>query len=154
MLRIVFLCTGNSCRSPMAEGICREMAKGEPIEVASAGIAAPAGMPASAEAREVCRAAGIDISIHRTRPLTPEIIAGADLLLAMETHHREAARRAAPERAGRVLLLSEFAGAPEARGVSDPFGAGVAQYERTFAEIRALLERAWPRIKALAAENP
>ena len=137
----------------MAQGILRQLVAGEEIEVASAGVAARNGMSASPEAIEVCCEAGIDISAHLTSSLTTEIIAGADLLLAMEVHHRDAARRARPAGAAKILLLSEFAGATDPGGVSDPFGAGVAQYRRTFEEIRALLEPALPLLRAMAAQG-
>ena len=125
MQRILFVCTGNTCRSPMAAGLFAKMLQERGvtgIAVASAGLAAFDGAPASAEAVEVMRQFGVDLSGHRTRRLTREMVLTADLVLTMTKRHKEAVLALAPEAAGKVFTLREFAG--NFAGGTDPGAAG------------------------------
>lgn len=156
MYRVLFVCSGNMCRSPIAEGILRDLldrvadstdGKAPPpaIEVSSAGTTTSDGLPPSREAEEVAREAGIDISSHRTRILTREILAESDLILVMQPHHAEAARALLPEAADRIHLLTAYAG-ETGEGIDDPIGKGREVYRRTFRRLATLIERAFPRI--------
>ena len=156
MFRVLLVCTGNTCRSAIAEGLLkRQLAESaarapEPrIEVSSAGTAAVDGLPASPEATEVCREVEADTSRHRSRRLTPGLLADSDLVLVMEEHQRQAAQQLHPGVAPRLFMLSEFAG-EAAVAITDPIGGGMAVYRRTRGEIARLLRAALPRLAAMA----
>lgn len=89
--KILFVCTGNTCRSPMAEGLFKKMAKEKqlPVEVQSAGLAAFAGVPATPEAILVCLEKGVDISGHQSQPLNKSLVMESDLILTMTARHKE-----------------------------------------------------------------
>jgi protein-tyrosine phosphatase len=142
----LFVCTGNTCRSPMAEAIFRKMLadnfrcrEDELIDhgfvVLSAGLAAYKGAPASPEAVDLLRLEGIDLGAHESQPVTEELLFHCDHILTMTRSHREAMLSAYPELEGHVRLLS-----PQSRDVLDPMGAGLEEYIRSRDEIKAHLE--------------
>jgi len=145
---IVVVCTGNTCRSPMAEALlrrllaerlgCEETALGQfGIEVASAGIAAASGSRASPEAVEAMRQRGLDIACHASQPLTENLVRDADLILTLTGGHRHAIVSRWPEVAARVATLRADQG-----DVDDPIGAPSAVYRQCAAQIeQALKER-------------
>ncbi|HEY7481024.1 MAG TPA: low molecular weight protein arginine phosphatase [Gemmatimonadales bacterium] len=140
-MHIVFVCTGNTCRSPMAEGLLREAlaARGiDHVTVASAGTGAWEGAPASEGAYLVGLEHGLDLSEHRARLLTREMVREADLILVMSGHHL--ARVAELGGEDKVHLLGWYAGRDAARSeVTDPFGADLASYRTTFSELKELI---------------
>lgn len=110
--RILFVCTGNTCRSPMAEILLREMvAKGEApdLEIRSAGTAAAPGAGMSEETREVLAARGIDAGEFRSQPLTGKLVDWADLILTMTRQHKMEVLMRFPQAWKRVAVLSEWA---------------------------------------------
>jgi protein-tyrosine-phosphatase len=157
---ILFVCTGNICRSPMAVGILESVLSPQALVVAkisSAGTGAMTGMPASENSVRVCEEEGIDISRHRSRAITRHLLETSDLVLAMEKHHAEAMRRLAPDLGDRIHLLSQYAadGNPAVQGgVPDPIGGDLEDYRLIFAELRDQIRAALPRLEREIAEAP
>lgn len=143
-LRILFVCTGNTCRSPMAEGMCTAVAHelGVAVQATSAGIDATGDSIPSLHAVAVMREMGIEISNHRSRQLKAEMAQAVDLVLAMTPTHAEDAR-AILGTAIPIWTLGEYAGVCEA--VDDPIGGTVECYRRTAEQIHRLLREALSR---------
>jgi len=140
---ILVICSGNICRSPMATAILRATlldAGVQGIRVHSAGTIAVTGSPASVEAIEVAEEHGLDILHHRSTPLTIDLIRSAGLILVMEESHLEKIVNAAPEAAGKIFLLGEFAEDDDKnREVSDPIGMPKSFYATVFAKMEKLI---------------
>lgn len=148
-MRIVFVCTGNTCRSSMAEGLARKwLADNAPdcsdISLTSAGLAALPGSPASEYAVEVMREAGIDLTSHRARQFSRELVRESDLILVMTAAHKRLILENIPEAAGKVFTLAEFAGGRQ--DVSDPFGMPVGIYRKCALEIGELVAKSLHKI--------
>lgn len=137
--RVLFVCTGNTCRSPMAAAIARALvaARGpSPVKVSisSAGVAAAEGAPESDEVHEALRAVGASMEGHRARQLTREMAAEADVIYAMTQGHARAVLALSPESAGRVFVLDR-SGAE----VPDPIGGPAHVYAQTAERLRDLI---------------
>ena len=159
MKKILFVCTGNSCRSPIAEGLLEKMFKEENvqnIEVFSAGTNSIPGIPPTRETIEVLRKEGIDISDHRSTCITYDLISQADLILVMEKVHREKILTMNPGVKNKVFLLREFAGdsrgtypigkGDETLDIYDPIGQPISVYEKCLLEIKDVLKRSLQKI--------
>jgi protein-tyrosine-phosphatase len=131
--RVIVVCTGNICRSPMAAGLLAHRLTGNlgsAIEVASAGTNALQGYPAQDHAVETMARIGVDISGHRARQLTRELALSADLILAMEMAHLWFIQRWQEIQQENLHLLLEFDPKAESRQVADPYGGPSSGYQR------------------------
>jgi protein-tyrosine-phosphatase len=143
--RILIVCTGNSCRSIMAEAYLVKRLKETglaDIHVISAGTSAMTGLSPTDEAIEVMKASGIDVSGYVSSPLTLDDITHADIILAMEPYHREKVLNLAPDAEERIRLLREFAPKKNWQGLSitDPIGRPIEVYRKVFAIIEESIE--------------
>ncbi|MBD3240892.1 MAG: low molecular weight protein arginine phosphatase [Chitinivibrionales bacterium] len=146
--RIVIVCTGNICRSPIAEALLRaRLAKSGhgAVEVSSMGVRGLEGCPATPEARKACSENGIDISAHRARGLVAAELAEADLVFTMDLVQRELVVETCPELESRTFLLAAW---PHEAGlndvVRDPIGRPLRVYRQVFADIDSHVQRILP----------
>jgi L-threonylcarbamoyladenylate synthase len=142
-IRFLFVCTGNTCRSAMAEGICRKYLA-EKLEcnideldktgykISSAGVMDITGAPASAEAIAACEALGINITTHKSKVLTPQLIKESDYIFAMEQVHYNHITAMYPDAQSKCMLLAEN------QNISDP----ICQKQDVFNDCAALIEKA------------
>lgn len=150
---LLFVCSGNTCRSPMAAAIARKRleARGwKHVAVASAGIGAAAGAAAAENAVRVAAEHGLDLSTHRSAPVTPELAAWADLILGMTLGHLEGAARMGG--GDRAALVTDFlSGAGAGSPIEDPFGGGLPEYRVAYDQLAAAVDAVLARLEPILA---
>jgi protein-tyrosine phosphatase len=150
--QLLFVCTANICRSPIAEGLMsdrlRRAGMGGELEVGSAGTRAGKGNAPPPAAIELLRLRGVNLAAHRSRPVSVELVEASELIVVMEEEQRQSLFHLAPDALARVFLLSEFSGGH--LDIEDPWGGTEADYARCIAGIDALLEAGWSRLIATA----
>ena len=155
MVRVLMVCTGNTCRSPIAAALLqakiREAGAESLVAVASAGLMAAAGEPMSAPAQAVLRQKGLSGQEHQAALLTRMDLASYDLILTMTTQHKRLLLSAPEAKEGRIYTLREYAG--ENGDISDPYGGEEKVYAACALELERLLTKAWEKIKFLAGKK-
>lgn len=142
--RVLVVCIGNICRSPMAEGLLREAMP--ELSVFSAGLGALVGKPADATAIELATETGVDISQHRAQQLTSVLAGQADLILVMDSEQKAEIQRRYPAASGKVFRLGEVG----KFDIDDPYRQPRAAFEHSFQLIQQGVNAWVPRIRALA----
>lgn len=136
---VLFVCTGNTCRSPMAAALFNEMAAGNEFRAESAGLAAFAGDPASDPSiRALAYLGGLDLAGHRSRSITPYLVDSAEWILTMTTAQAQTLRQIFPEAAAKIHSLGEMTGMGQ---VSDPFGGDDDVYLATALQLQSMVGR-------------
>jgi protein-tyrosine-phosphatase len=140
-MKILVICTGNTCRSPMASGMLKEMLeeKGRSdIEVDSAGIFAFEDQSASENAISAAETNGFDLKDHKAKRLDKSLLSKADLVITMTNSHRDAILNFMPSMKSKIFTLNSFVG--KEGDIIDPFGCSLEVYEQTLSEIKESLK--------------
>lgn len=149
MKSVLFVCTANMCRSPMAQGLFQaQLSKLDGWRVESAGVAALDGTPASQKTLQILEERGIDLSFHKARQVDSHLMEQFALILVMENRHKIILQSQFPQFASKVYLLSEMVG--EEWEVDDPVGGTFEDYRNTAFQIEKVLKEGMTRIERLA----
>jgi len=148
---VLFVCSGNICRSPIAEGFLKKMLRdrlgeaSEEIQVLSAGLNVFEGY-ATEEAFQLMRDEGVDLSNFRSRQLTLEMVEKADLILTMQRSHKLHVFALDPRARDKTFTLKEFSEETEKPDIADPYGRGIEAYKACVEEIKRSLNKAFEKI--------
>ena len=156
--RILIVCTGNTCRSPMAEGILKKMLKENKIDyiqVSSAGTDSWGSCPASLSALEIAKSSGIDLTSHSSRRLTEEMLKQADLILAMSKSHLDQIEKLNRDSVNKSFLLKAFPQRSDGESfwIRDPIGGTLDDYRNCFSDLKRNIDRIFQRLVELAREK-
>ncbi|WP_303968806.1 low molecular weight protein arginine phosphatase [Sporosarcina ureae] len=147
-MNIYFICTGNTCRSPLAEALVNH-ANVPGFTAKSAGIHAIDGLPISSNSAQLLREEGISFSPYSNEVKSSEM-EWADIVLTMTASHRDLLHSRFPDMKGKVFTLKEYAGTMPGLDVHDPYGGDLATYRTTFNELTELINTV---IRKLAEGN-
>ena len=151
MPSVLFVCTGNLHRSPMAKYLFKSLVQDATgWQISSAGTYTRNGMQTNAEVLSVLKSYGIDASAHRTQVVTRRKIQAHNLVLCLASNHKEALRAEFPDLKDRIYLLSEMVGRSES--IDDPIGGPLVEYQAVAREINEYLTQGLERIIELAGE--
>jgi len=154
MIYILFLCAGNTCRSPMAKGFMKDLARSDPdIVVQSAGLSASNGQPASRYSIDAMKEIGIDISSHSSQPISEKLIEDSSIIFVMTRGHLHhlLALYPSPKLTEKVFLVNEFnidkfAGCHD---VLDPYGQDMEIYRQTRNELQLSIASIYQRVREM-----
>ena len=146
--QVLFVCAGNTCRSPLAAALLRRALGAESgVRVESAGVVAVPGSPATRHAQDVAQRAGLDLTEHRARRLDDPLLVTSDLILTMDSYELEVIRQRVPGAADRLGLLSDYARErPTGEGIPDPFGGSLEAYEECLRRLEENVSRVLPAV--------
>ncbi len=154
MFSVLFVCTANICRSPLALGLLKHKIASEPDaalwKIDSAGTWAPEGEPASGKTQFLLKQRGIDIHDHLSKTVSLKLLRSFNLVLTMERGHEEALRVEFPEIKNRVFLLSEMIG--QRYDIQDPYNGTLDDYVVAIQEIERILDLGYEKIRTLAQD--
>ena len=133
MHRVLFVCTGNICRSPMAEVLLKNMLPADMqslIDVHSAGTHGLTGQTAARHAIQTMATKGFDLSYHRARQLDLHMVEQSDFIITMERYHAALIEQSGSPASKKVFLMSQFSKNPKLNDIPDPYGEEIAEYEK------------------------
>ena len=152
MRSVLFVCTANRCRSPMAEALFKQevvrRSQAGQWQIQSAGTWTEAGVPATQFSQIVMEHRQIDLTQHRSQPVDGELLRAADVILVMTHNHRESLQAEFPEIAERVYLLSQLI--DRQFDIEDPYGGSLDDYEACADDIQKILTNGWARLVELS----
>ena len=155
MHSVLFICSANMCRSPMAEALFSNLLKQrgdlDDWHVSSAGVWALEGNLAAVGVLKAMERRGIDLRGHRARQVTQQMIVEFDLILVMEQEHKDTLQVTFPQHAGKIYLLAEMVGL--SHDIRDPIGGSAADYEDTADDLERLFAAGLPFIQSLAGDH-
>ncbi len=154
MNSVLFICSANICRSPMAMRLLRSMVEdsSDQWKIESSGVWDLEDQPAALNTQLVLEERGIDLNDHASRTVTGTILSEFNLVLVMEDNHKEVLKLAFPEYTNHIYMLSEMVG--EIFDIVDPIGRSLADFEETALEMERILTEGFEKISILAADKP
>ncbi|MFN2128450.1 MAG: low molecular weight protein arginine phosphatase [Anaerolineales bacterium] len=150
MNSVLFVCTANICRSPMAEGLMKIITRDreEPWLIQSAGVWAYSDQPAAINTIKILKEYGIDLSGHRSRSISQDLMDNSNLIMVMEKTHKETLETGFPERSPKIFLVSEMEG--NMKDIHDPIGGTIEDFRSMAEQINRILEDHFEKIYQLS----
>ncbi len=143
---VLFICTGNTCRSAMAEGLAYKLFSDSEVFFLSAGVAAYSGLNANTLAQKVMLEKGIDISHHRAQQVNNKLISTADYVFTMTDDHYSYIVSKFPEYKNKTFLLKQFLDDSENKNIYDPIGLSIEEYRKCYDELKKCIEITIPKV--------